>query len=222
MSLYAAYAHPEVFGLIGGLSPSIWWNDEELLSYAAGQPKPISKVYMDMGTIESGAMVDEDENGVDDHIDDLRAMRDVMVGQGFSLGDDLMVVEDEGGVHNEWYWAQRLPGALQFLFPPPPPTGVVASLPEGPSILHPNVPNPFGQETTLSFDLPNQATVRLTIYDVSGRRVRELCKGTMPAGPHQLVWDGRDAFGTRVAAGVYMCRLEAGGVVEQRRMVLLR
>mgnify|MGYP000700590893 CR=1 FL=1 len=40
MSLYAAYAHPETFGRLGALSPSIWWKDRELLAYAAAQPKP--------------------------------------------------------------------------------------------------------------------------------------------------------------------------------------
>ena len=59
-------------------------------------PKPNARVYMDMGTIESGSMVDEDENGIDDNIDDLRAMRDIMVGQGFVLDDDLMVVTASG------------------------------------------------------------------------------------------------------------------------------
>ena len=39
MSLYAAYAHPDVFGRIGAMSPSIWWKDRELLTYAAGQPQ---------------------------------------------------------------------------------------------------------------------------------------------------------------------------------------
>jgi len=222
MSLYAAYAHPDVFGVIGALSPSIWWNSEELLDYAAGQSKPDSKVYMDMGTIESGSMVDEDGNGIDDNIDELRAMRDLMVGQGFVLDDDLMVVEDEGGMHNEWYWAQRFPGTLQFLFPPTPETGVVSPAEAGPSVLHHNVPNPFTRETTLFFDLPHAADVSLTVYDVAGRRVRRLHAGPMSAGPHDVTWDGRNELGVQVSAGVYMCRLHANDVVEQQQIVLLR
>ncbi|MFH1502741.1 MAG: alpha/beta hydrolase-fold protein [Candidatus Eisenbacteria bacterium] len=222
MSLYAAYAHPEVFGLPGALSPSIWWNDDELLSYAGGQPKPASTVYMDMGTIESGSMVDEDGNGVDDYIDDLRAMRDIMVGQGFVLDEDLMVVEDEGGVHNEWHWAQRFPGTLQFLFPPPPETGVQTNATPGLAMLRPNAPNPFSDRTTLRFDLPDPVDVRLMVYDVAGRRVRELTTGRLPAGPHEVVWDGRDERGVRVASGIYLYRIHAGELVEQRRMVVLK
>jgi pullulanase len=120
MSLYAAYAHRDVFGLIGALSPSIHWSGNKLLDYAGGHLKPESAIYMDMGTTESGSMIDDDGNGVDDSIDSLRAMRDILVGQGFTLGEDLMVVEDEGGVHNESYWAKRFAGTLRYLFPPSP------------------------------------------------------------------------------------------------------
>jgi predicted alpha/beta superfamily hydrolase len=222
MSLYAAYAHADVFGLIGALSPSIWWDDDELLSYAAGEPKSAAKVYMDMGTIEAGSLVDEDHNGIDDYIDDLRAMRDLMVGQGFVLDEDLMVVEDEGGMHNEWYWAQRFPVTLQFLFPPPPVGGVPANATPGLLVLHPSAPNPFNRQTTLSFDLPDPADVELTVYDVTGRRVRELIAGPLPAGPQEATWDGRDENGIRVATGIYLYRVQVGDSVQQGRMVLLR
>jgi predicted alpha/beta superfamily hydrolase len=221
MSLYAAYAHSDVFGLIGALSPSIWWDDDELLDYASGQPKPPAKVYMDMGTIEAGSMVDENHNGIDDYIEDLRAMRDLMVGQGFVLDEDLMVVEDEGAMHNEWYWAQRFPGTLQFLFPPPPASGVPSAAAPEVSLLRPNTPNPFSRETTLSFVLPVPDQARLTIHDVAGRQVRELVAGELSAGPHEADWDGRDDRGARVASGVYFYRLQVGELTEQRKMVLL-
>lgn len=222
MSLYSVYAHSDVFGLFGALSPSIWWSDDELLDYAAGQPKPAAKVYMDMGTIEAGSVVDENHNGIDDYIDDLRATRDVMVGQGFVLDEDLMVVEDEGGQHNEWYWAQRFPVTLQFLFPPPPASGIPSGATPVLSLLRPNTPNPFRRQTTLSFDLPTPALARLTIHDVSGRQVRELLTGELPAGPHEAGWDGRDDRGARVASGVYFYRLQVGELVEQRKVVLLK
>ncbi len=222
MSLYAVYAHDDVFGLVGALSPSIWWNDHELLNFAAGLPKPQAKIYMDMGTIEAGYMVDEDGNGVDDYIDDLRAMRDVMVGQGFILDDDLMVVEDEGGVHNEWHWAQRFPVTLQYLFPPPPASGMPAGVTPALLVLHPNMPNPFNPRTTLGFDLLAPAEVRLTIYDVAGRRVRELMAGPLPAGSHEAVWDGRDGGGRALPSGVYLAAIKAGRRMATRRMVLVR
>ena len=209
MSLYATYAHHDSFGLFGALSPSIWWSDLELLNYAGGLPKPPANVYMDMGTLEGG-------------IDDLRAMRDLMVGQGFILGEDLMVVEDEGGLHNEWYWAQRFPTTLQFLFPAPPATGIPASEPHANSVLRCNAPNPFRVRTTLAFDLPAPAEVRLTIHDVAGRLVRKLTTGQFPAGSHEADWDGRDDCGVEVASGIYLYSIQVGDLVEQRKMVLLK
>ncbi len=221
LPLYAAYARPDVFGLIGALSPSIWWSGSALLDYASGQPRPASKVYMDMGTIEAGHTVDGNANGVDDYIDDLRAMRDLMVGQGYTLDADLLVLEAEGGVHNEWHWAQRFPMALQFLFPMPasaaPPGAAPALL-----VLRPNAPNPFNPRTTIGFYLPDGGPVRLSVFDVAGRLVRTLVAGSMPRGSHEAVWDGRDSSGRTVASGSYLARLEFGGMVETVRMGLVR
>ena len=107
MTLYAIYARPEVFGLGIAMSSSIWWDDLHIVSYADGATKPPAKVWMDMGTAEYSTA-----------IDDLRAMRDVMVEQGFVLGQDLKVVEDQGAGHNEAAWSTRFPEAVKYLFPP--------------------------------------------------------------------------------------------------------
>jgi len=111
------YTHPDVFGRIGAVSPSIWWNDHALLDWVSSHTKPDARVWIDMGTLENGRTVDEDGNGVDDSIDDLRALRDRMLAQGFGEGEDLVVFEDEGARHNEAYWAERFDDVLRFLFP---------------------------------------------------------------------------------------------------------
>ena len=120
MSLYAAYAHGDTFGAIGALSPSLWWNDENLRQFVETSSRPErARIYMDMGTMESSSGGDENNNGVDDNVDHLRALRDVLVAQGFTLGVNLEVVEDEGGRHNEDDWRRRFPDTLHYLFPPP-------------------------------------------------------------------------------------------------------
>lgn len=119
MAGWTMYAYPEVFGRIGSVSPSIWWNDRALLDWVEQHDKPGSRVWIDMGTLESGQTVDLDNNGVDDSVDNLRALRDRMVTQGFVEGADLFVFEDEGARHNEAYWAERFPDILRFLFPRP-------------------------------------------------------------------------------------------------------
>jgi hypothetical protein len=97
-------------------------------------------------------------------------------------------------------------------------------VPATPTILrlYPNQPNPFNPLTTLRFDLPVGGSVRLSVYDVGGRLVRELVNGQYPAGSHQAVWDGRDSEGRAAASGSYFARMEMGGRTEISRMSLVR
>lgn len=110
ITVYAAYEYDDVWGRIAGVSPSYWWANQAMLNHAAAASKPqtLSHFYQDMGTAESG-------------IANLRAMRDIAVGQGFVEGDDLMSVEAQGHAHNEFYWSLRMPDILRFLIDPPPP-----------------------------------------------------------------------------------------------------
>ena len=82
--------------------------------------------------------------------------------------------------------------------------------------------NPGGAETLIAFTLPGEGSVRLDIYDVSGRRVRKLARGSLGEGEHVASWDGRDSRGRPVAGGVYFVRVEAGGASATGKAVLLR
>ena len=88
--------------------------------------------------------------------------------------------------------------------------------------LHQNVPNPFNPSTTIRFDLPRTAHVRLDVYDVSGRLSRLLVNADMDPGSKEIRWDGRDSKGRKVASGIYFYRLKAGTFTYTRKMVLLR
>jgi hypothetical protein len=88
--------------------------------------------------------------------------------------------------------------------------------------LLPNRPNPFNPTTTIAYDLPSSARVRLVIYDVSGKQVKNLVSTTKPAGRHSAVWDGRNDASELVASGVYFYRLMAGDFVQTKKMVLLK
>ena len=83
-------------------------------------------------------------------------------------------------------------------------------------------PNPALSATTLRFSLSRDATVRLALYDASGRRVRELISGTQPAGAHAIGWDFRDAHGESIGAGVYFARLDVGARSLTRKVIHLR
>jgi Spy/CpxP family protein refolding chaperone len=85
-----------------------------------------------------------------------------------------------------------------------------------------NHPNPFNPETTIRFQLPEPASVRLTVYDLQGAQVRSLDLGRLDAGSHQTVWDGQDAQGRPAASGTYLYRLDGPARSETGRMTLLR
>ncbi|MFC1572961.1 right-handed parallel beta-helix repeat-containing protein [Candidatus Eisenbacteria bacterium] len=81
-------------------------------------------------------------------------------------------------------------------------------------------PNPFGSETAVRFNLPEATSVAVTIHSSDGRRVKTLADEMMPAGSHEIHWDGRDHSGHPVASGVYLIRLIAGS--SRKCRVLLR
>ncbi len=88
--------------------------------------------------------------------------------------------------------------------------------------LLPNVPNPFNPSTTIHFELPLAAQVRVAVYDLSGRLVRVLADGPKPAGQHSLLWDGRSTEGSAQASGLYFVRLNAGGKTAIRKITLVQ
>jgi hypothetical protein len=89
-------------------------------------------------------------------------------------------------------------------------------------VLHPNYPNPFNPITHIEFELQKPGQARLEIFDLSGRKVRTLADEDLGSGRHERTWQGRDDRGRLVPSGAYYCRLEAGGVVEMQKMVLLK
>lgn len=81
-------------------------------------------------------------------------------------------------------------------------------------------PNPFRADCALAFTLPRAERATLAVFEVTGRRVATLFDSVAERGHHDVSWDGRDAHGSAVGAGVYFVRLEAGG--ESRTMKVVR
>jgi len=88
--------------------------------------------------------------------------------------------------------------------------------------LYQNQPNPFNPITTINFDIAESGHVKLVIYDVRGRTVRELIDGHKARGCYSIPWDGKNAVNGMAASGMYFYRLRAGGYTETRKMILLR
>ncbi|MFA6471097.1 MAG: PQQ-binding-like beta-propeller repeat protein [Candidatus Latescibacterota bacterium] len=85
-----------------------------------------------------------------------------------------------------------------------------------------NYPNPFNPSTTIEFSLPSSCKVSLVIYNIMGRKVRELVSGQVLDGTGSVLWDGRDDFGKAVSSGVYFSKLQMGKQVAVGRMLLLK
>lgn len=110
---------------------------------------------------------------------------------------------------------------LSRFLEPVAPLSVEPALSAGTLRLAPAQPNPFRGTTALEFTLPRAGHARLELLDVTGRRVRLLTDGIMALGPHRVTWDGRDASGAIVPAGLYWARLEGNGETAVRRLARL-
>jgi flagellar hook assembly protein FlgD len=64
--------------------------------------------------------------------------------------------------------------------------------------------------------------VEISVFDIAGRKVTSLLEKKVPAGAHEVFWNGTDGRGKPVASGVYLCRLSAAGHQSSIKMVLLR
>ena len=85
-----------------------------------------------------------------------------------------------------------------------------------------NYPNPFNLSTTIYYALPEHTEVRFTIYDMLGRKVRELDIDTKDPGTHSIRWNGLNNIGNPVSAGIYFYQIQAGQFVQTKKMMLLK
>ena len=83
-------------------------------------------------------------------------------------------------------------------------------------------PNPFRGRMNIAFGLPRRQSAKLAIYSVLGGQVKTLASGELDAGQHRVAWDGTDASGSRVPAGIYMCKLVTEGETRTGRVTLVQ
>ena len=81
------------------------------------------------------------------------------------------------------------------------------------------MPNPTSGRVRFAYTLPHAGQARLAVYDLSGRRIATLADGTLPAGRHLVDWNGQDAAGRQVTAGVYMVAIDLDGRRVTQRVV---
>ena len=85
-----------------------------------------------------------------------------------------------------------------------------------------NYPNPFNPVTTLRYDLPEDAMVNITIYDMMGRVVKTMVNSQQNAGFKSVRWNATNDAGSPVSAGLYLYMIQAGDFRQTKKMVLLK
>ena len=110
-SMWLGLAHADVFGRLGVISPSVWWDGRAILGAVRGfEGTPAARVWVDIGT---------DEGDGAEPVADARALRDALVARGWAEGGNLAYREYDGAAHNEAAWADRLPEVVRFLMAGP-------------------------------------------------------------------------------------------------------
>ena len=84
-----------------------------------------------------------------------------------------------------------------------------------------NYPNPFNPTTTISFSIPEDSKVELSIYNIKGQKIKSLLNNQITAGEHSIIWNGEDASGEKVSSGVYLYKLNVNGKIEAVKKCLL-
>ena len=90
------------------------------------------------------------------------------------------------------------------------------------AVLHQNVPNPFNPTTRIQFEIAERGNVEVSVYNIAGRRVARLHRGTLDAGPHSVEWDGTTSSGELAASGTYWYVVRTPAGEAARSMVLLK
>ncbi len=89
--------------------------------------------------------------------------------------------------------------------------------------LQQNYPNPFNPTTTINFSLPIDKKISLSVYDMLGQEVKTLLQSKdFKKGNHQVVWDGTNNYGSKVASGNYIAKLKFGSFTKSIKMTLLK
>jgi len=88
--------------------------------------------------------------------------------------------------------------------------------------LQQNYPNPFNPSTTITFHIPQNEVVSLSVYDLQGREVATLLNQSMSTGSYDLTWGGLDNNGVQVASGVYVYTLRTSSYTDSKTMLFLK
>jgi hypothetical protein len=85
-----------------------------------------------------------------------------------------------------------------------------------------NYPNPFNPLTSISYEIPKESIVRISVYNLRGQKVADLVSEMHPAGYHNVMWNSMDMSGKPVSSGVYIYTIQADEFRAVKKMVLMK
>ena len=92
--------------------------------------------------------------------------------------------------------------------------------------LQQNYPNPFNPNTTIRFDIPDTknglVNAKLTVYDITGKKIKTLIDGALPPGPYQIIWNARNSAGQKVPSGIYIYSFRSEKYSSSKKMILAK
>ena len=84
-----------------------------------------------------------------------------------------------------------------------------------------NSPNPFSENTHITFNLPESQKVNVVIFNLLGEEVYNF-SGTYSKGTHSLNWDGKNQYNKALSNGNYLLKMQAGDFIANRKLILIR
>lgn len=198
IALWLGTIYPDVFGLIGAVSPFVQQSVFDTLSAHADLGL---RVHADIGTYDIAELIPLTNQLVQTLESQSYPYQFLIVNDGHSWGN----------------WRGHLDDALIYLYPasqsaPAPLAPVARSI-----NLAQNFPNPFNPETTISFTLDRPEFTHLQVFDTTGRLVETLAEGSFNSGKHEFVFNGTD-----LPSGIYFARLSAHQQVQAIKMLLVK
>ena len=221
MSTFMVTAHTE--------DVTFWLDSEPMSGYSIDNLHPEAPMSLSFATgpgsvsLNWSGPIDEDFNYFNVYRQDILTNEPAMV---FTTTDSFYVDQamEDVGAYEYWVTAVDLSGLESDA------SGIVSAVLSSEDevgmptefALKQNYPNPFNPSTQIQYALPSESRVVISIYDLTGRKVRTLVNEVQSAGHRSVMWNATNEIGRQVSAGMYIYSIQAGDFIQNRKMVLMK
>ena len=208
---------------------SVWLDSEPMSGYSIDNLHPMTPMSLSFSTnpgsvsLSWSGSVDEDFSYFNVYRQDITSNEPAMI---FTTTDSFYVDQamEDVGAYEYWVTAVDLSGLESES------SSIVSAVLSSEDelgmptefALKQNYPNPFNPSTQIQYALPSETRVVISIYDITGRKVRTLVNEVQSAGYRTVMWNATNEIGRPVSAGMYIYTIQAGDFIQNRKMVLMK